>query len=347
MRKRLLVGFGILVGLLVVATTAGGAYAYLWDKGRADVIAAGVRLDGQDMGGLHAAVAQARLERIVGQPLRQPLRLVAGDWSTTVQRRDLVRLDLAGMVGAAVVASRSGGIDERVLRALQGRALAVDVPLRASVDGSALDAVVARASRSLHLAPSSARVIPASTHLKIVPAQVGRAVDASALREQLRVALLDPSRHELAVPTRPLRPQVMTSQLAKKYPSYLLLDRAHFKLRLYRHLKLARTFSVAVGQQGLETPAGLYHINDRQIDPPWHVPLSSWAGALAGKTIPPGPADPIKARWLGFYDGAGIHGTDETYSIGHAASHGCVRMAIPDVIALYPLVPFGTPIYVG
>ena len=60
-----------------------------------------------------------------------------------------------------------------------------------------------------------------------------------------------------------------------------------------------------------------------------------------------GPSDPIKARWMGFWNGAGIHGTDETWSIGHAASHGCVRMRIPDVIQLYSLVPLGTPVYVG
>jgi lipoprotein-anchoring transpeptidase ErfK/SrfK len=63
--------------------------------------------------------------------------------------------------------------------------------------------------------------------------------------------------------------------------------------------------------------------------------------------IPPGPQDPIKARWLGFYNGAGIHGTDNVGSLGSAASHGCIRMSIPDVEELYSLVPYGTPIYIG
>ena len=47
------------------------------------------------------------------------------------------------------------------------------------------------------------------------------------------------------------------------------------------------------------------------MDPSWHVPNSAWAGSLAGQVIPPGPADPLKARWIGIFDGAGIHGTDE------------------------------------
>ena len=112
-------------------------------------------------------------------------------------------------------------------------------------------------------------------------------------------------------------------------------------------MRLAKTYLIAVGRAGLETPAGLYDINDKQIDPSWHVPNSSWAGSLAGQVIPPGPDDPLKARWLGFWNGSGIHGTDSVWSLGTAASHGCIRMSIPDVEELYPQVPLHTPIYIG
>jgi lipoprotein-anchoring transpeptidase ErfK/SrfK len=77
------------------------------------------------------------------------------------------------------------------------------------------------------------------------------------------------------------------------------------------------------------------------------VPNSAWAGSLAGRVIPPGPDDPLKARWIGITGGAGIHGTDQVGSLGSAASHGCIRMAIPDVIALYDRVPYGSKIYVA
>jgi len=60
----------------------------------------------------------------------------------------------------------------------------------------------------------------------------------------------------------------------------------------------------------------------------------------------PGLQDPLKARWMGF-NGAGIHGTDDVGSLGSAASHGCIRMAIPDVIELYDQVPVGAPIYIA
>ena len=144
-----------------------------------------------------------------------------------------------------------------------------------------------------------------------------------------------------------MAPKVTTSKLAAKYPAYIIVDRSNHVLRFYQHLQLSKTYPIAVGMQGLETPAGTYTIDDKQVNPAWHVPDSPWAGSLAGQVIPPGPADPLKARWMGFYNGAGVHGTDDVASLGTAASHGCIRMAIPDVIELYDQVPLGTPIYIG
>ena len=145
-----------------------------------------------------------------------------------------------------------------------------------------------------------------------------------------------------------MKPAVTTGQLADKYPAYIVVNRGEFKLSFYDHLKLAKSYEIAVGMEGLETPAGLHHIEWEQVDPPWHVPNKAWAGALAGKVIQPGPDDPLKARFMSFEGGAGIHGIDpsEYGSIGHDASHGCVRMRIPDVIALYDVSPVGTPVYI-
>jgi len=140
---------------------------------------------------------------------------------------------------------------------------------------------------------------------------------------------------------------VTAAVLRRRYPSFITIDRGAFRLRLYRYLRLVRSYPIAVGQVGLQTPAGLYHIQDKVVNPSWQVQFSSWTGSLAGKLIPPGPDDPLKARWLGIFNGAGIHGTDETWSIGRAVSHGCVRMTIPDVINLYNQVSVGTPVYIG
>jgi lipoprotein-anchoring transpeptidase ErfK/SrfK len=174
---------------------------------------------------------------------------------------------------------------------------------------------------------------------------------ARVLHRQIDQAIVDPyASHRLVAHTQHVAPKVGTHKAAKEFGTALVVDRARFQLRLYKHFKLVKTYEVAIGMQGLETPAGLYHIQDKQVDPSWIEPNSSWVPAAdRGKVVPPGPADPLKARWLGIFNGAGIHGIDpsEYGTIGHQASHGCVRMRIPDVIDLYPQVPVGAPIYIA
>jgi lipoprotein-anchoring transpeptidase ErfK/SrfK len=140
---------------------------------------------------------------------------------------------------------------------------------------------------------------------------------------------------------------VTSDELAAHYPVVLAVDRGNFRISLFKKLRKVKAYPIAVGQAGLETPAGLYKIQNKATNPAWHVPDSDWAGSLAGTVIPGGaPNNPLKARWLGVYDGVGVHGTDARGSIGTNASHGCIRMLIEDVEKLYDEVPIGTPIFI-
>jgi lipoprotein-anchoring transpeptidase ErfK/SrfK len=346
MRRRLLVLTGIVLALAAVALTAGGAYAYFWEQGRSDMLAAGVTVAGIDVGGLQASQASVVLEQRVANRLERPLRITAG--ARTFVIRPPVRVNVAAIVSHALKASRNGGIAHRFFRDIAGRRVHVAIPVQATVSHPELARIAVGIASVVDEPARSARVVASATALRVIPGHAGRAVDIASLLGRLEHALADPSvPRTVAVPTHVVEPRWTMANLARRYPAFILVDRESFSLRLYRHLKLAKTYPIAVGQAGLETPAGLYHINDKQIDPSWHVPNSAWAGSLAGRVIPPGPSDPIKARWMGFWNGAGIHGTDETWSIGHAVSHGCVRMTIADVEQLYPLVPLGTPVYVG
>ena len=142
------------------------------------------------------------------------------------------------------------------------------------------------------------------------------------------------------------RPDRTLADLAKRYPAVIAVDRDAKQLRLYKRLQLEHKYRIAVGKAGLETAAGRYKIQEKVVNPPWHVPQSSWAGDLAGKTIPPGdPQNPLEARWMGFHDGQGIHGTADIASLGTAASHGCIRMSVPAVKELYSEVEIGTPLF--
>ncbi len=105
------------------------------------------------------------------------------------------------------------------------------------------------------------------------------------------------------------------------------------KLALLVNGRVVKVFSVAVGKPSTPSPSGVLYIADRVKDPTYYRP---------GVVIPPGPHDPVGTRWLGLSKrGYGIHGTDEPRSIGHAVSHGCIRLHDRDVQALFPLVHIG------
>jgi lipoprotein-anchoring transpeptidase ErfK/SrfK len=134
----------------------------------------------------------------------------------------------------------------------------------------------------------------------------------------------------------------------------LVCDREQFSLRLYERplvgvkFAIAREYVISVGAPGYVTPRGLYLITRKARDPDWQMPASDWiAPEDWGRIIPGGdPRNPIKARWLEIYDGVGIHGTEDESSLGRAASHGCIRLSVPDVIELFGLVRRNTPIQI-
>lgn len=321
--------------------------AYAYDSSHRETIADGVTVAGIDVGGMTAAQARARLQDQVATPLEKPVVVTHAGQRYTLSAKDAgVKADIGGMVAKALDSSRDGSIITRVYRDVTGASADTQVPTEVTYSRSAASGLVARVAKSLNRPAKDASVsFPSFAE---VDAKEGVAVDSAKLRSAVNVAVIDPDHRTVAAPTVKTKPKVTKDQLAKKYSTVLVLDRSAFRLKLYKNLKMTKSYTVAVGKQGLETPAGLYHIQNKGVNVPWNVPNSSWAGSLAGTTVPGGsPDNPLKARWMGIFNGAGIHGTDEVSSLGQAASHGCVRMAIPDVVELYSQVPVQTPIYIG
>lgn len=339
----------LLAGLLgLVVALAFGMFAY--DHSRRHQIAHGVRIDGIDVGGMSATAATSKIEHGLATSMEQPV--VVGShghtWHISPRRAGVV-VDVPGTVSEALKASRSGSIFARTWRGLSGGTVHRNVPLRVTYSHEALTGFVDEVRSAVNTEPRDATVEPGPGGLTQAPDRPGVGVEQKRLTALVAHALTTPfAKRTVTAPTVVREPRVTTSELAARYPAYIVVDRATFKLLFYQHLELASTYEIAVGMQGLETTPGLYHVQWKQVNPPWYVPNSAWAGALAGKTIPPGPDDPLKARFMAFNGGAGIHGIDpsEYSSIGHDASHGCVRMRIPDVIALYSRTPVGTPVFV-
>jgi lipoprotein-anchoring transpeptidase ErfK/SrfK len=337
----------IVTGVVVLVLGAIGAYAY--DSSQDGKIADGVTIGGVDVGGMDAGEAKREVRRHLLLPLRHSLRVGydGRKWMLPGKRLQ-VHAGIDGAVEDALAASREGGLPGRFVRYVGGGSLDKNLPAGVTYSQPAVNHFVRHVAAAVDREPQDADVSPTGSSLEVSPAKNGRKLRDVLLTRQLNAAVLNASAdHSIAAHTHTVKPEVTSGEVAAEYPSYLTLDRASFTLRLWKNLKLSRTYTVAVGQEGLETPEGLYHIQEKQENPSWHVPNSAWAGSLAGQVIPPGPEDPIKARWMGIFEGAGIHGTDETWSLGSAASHGCVRMSIPDVEELYDLVEVGTPIYIG
>jgi lipoprotein-anchoring transpeptidase ErfK/SrfK len=335
----------IAIVLLAAAVAAG---AYLYDGSQEGKIADGVTIEGVAVGGMDAEDAEGKLRRELLRPLDRPLRAKFGDRSWKLSPAALkVRADVHGAVEEAVAASREGDIFTRLGRYVGGDDLELAISADLSYSRSAINKFVRRIADDLDRQPRDASVEPGAAELEVVAAKPGRKLRDNRLERELRAAVVGGGARTVAVHVHETKPEVTTAAVAEHFPSYLTLDRGSFTLRLWKDLKLAETYTVAVGQEGLETPEGLYEIQAKEENPIWHVPESDWAGDLAGQTIPPGPSNPIKARWMAIYEGAGIHGTEETASLGSAASHGCVRMAIADVEELYEQVEVGTPIFIG
>jgi hypothetical protein len=340
-----------LVVLLVAA--AGGIYAY--DSGREHQITKGITVGGVPVGGMKEAAARAKLRRAVLEPLNQPV--VATYTGPTHPKhykltpaQAKVGVDIDGSISQAIQRSREGNIFARTARNLQGKQIDEDIKLDIAYNHRAITRLVRRISKQIDRAPRDATLNLEKGDVNPTPSATGLAVRTATLRRQLRRSLLSvDSSRSVKVRTKLVEPKVTSKQLAEKYPAVVIVSRGSFKLSLYHNLKFEKSYGIAVGQVGLETPAGLYHVQNKAINPAWTMPNSSWVAPKdRGRVVPGGTAEnPLKARWLGIYAGAGIHGTSDAGSIGSAASHGCIRMRIPDVIDLYDRVPVNAPVYIS
>lgn len=111
------------------------------------------------------------------------------------------------------------------------------------------------------------------------------------------------------------------------------------KVHVYRGNALVKSYPIAVGKPGYETPQGSFNVFSKQINP-------VFTNFKTGAVIQPGINNPLGSRWIGVWtDGKtqiGFHGTNRPQSIGRAVSHGCIRMYDKDAIALFEKVEIGT-----
>jgi lipoprotein-anchoring transpeptidase ErfK/SrfK len=316
--------FLTLLSVLLIAAPAGAQLTHI----RAGMSAAGV-----DLSGLTVPDATAKLDAELGPRLVPDLLIgVAGrPWVLKMADAKL-KLDS----------------DRTAKRALYAPAGVTQVAPAISHSHLAVAAFVAAIAKQVGKPARDARIKITLRHIYRQRSRPGRGLDVAAATKAIDAAIDDPAAPRvLHEPLTRVRAKINANDLARVYNTVITIDKAQFRLRLFKGLKFRKSYGVAVGQPAYPTPSGRFAIQSKQVNPTWSVPNSPWAGELQGTTVEGGSAaNPLKARWMGIANGVGIHGTGEDWSIGTRASHGCIRMHVADVIDLYNRVPIGTPVLI-
>jgi hypothetical protein len=117
------------------------------------------------------------------------------------------------------------------------------------------------------------------------------------------------------------------------------VDRSARKLTLRRRGRAVRSFPVAVGRPGTETPIGRFAVTDKLHPDDPGSPYGCCALALSGHQTK------LIDGWPGG-DRLAIHATPNDETVGKAASLGCMRAHTADIRRLMRTIPVGTPVFI-
>ena len=288
---------------------------------RLAAVGPGVTVNGVKVGGLGSESARA----VVRAKFEQPLTILHGSEKWTVRPQ-----------GLGVRAS----VDRAVRQALDARPRSA-VTLPVAVSTRNIHAYVEYLSHKYSRAPVDARLVGTKRLLPVIADGVpGRRVAVRLMEQRVEKALRSPVYRTIALATKPVSPK-LTKQ---NFGPVIVIGRSSHRLRLFNGRRFVHEFGVATGQSAYPTPLGTFAIVTMQRDP-WWIPPPNSPWAQGAKPIPPGPGNPLGTRWMGLSAAAvGIHGTPDAASIGYSASHGCIRMRVPDAEWLFNHVRVGTPV---
>jgi lipoprotein-anchoring transpeptidase ErfK/SrfK len=281
----------------------------------------GVTIGGIHVGGLSPDAAYA----VVRAAFRSPLVLTVGTHRETVS---------PGRLGAVAYAKTA------VAHARSARP-GTSVQLGVNVRSGAVRAVIASLAKRFDRKPIDSKLFLRSLKPYVTRGEPGKKLDRPGALTAILEALRENRRTGITLPFDDVPQRVDRAS----FGPVIVIHRGSNRLYLYKGMKSWRIFGVATGQAVYPTPLGRFQVVVKWENPWWYPPNSPWA--KGAKPIPPGPGNPLGTRWMGLSaPGVGIHGTPDPASIGYSASHGCIRMLIPEAEWLFQHVEIGTPVYI-
>jgi L,D-transpeptidase catalytic domain/Putative peptidoglycan binding domain len=328
-------------GVLLLGGAAFAAYRY--DAATAHRILPGVEVAGVDVGGLDRSEAITAVNDAAEKLLGRDIQVAAGDQTWHVTPQELgTTLDVEAKVDAALDVSEQFAWPSRVFRRMLDRPVRRSFELDHTYQESQIDRFVEVVSRAVHQSPVNASVTVEEGKIRLTKPTAGRALVAGPSKESLMEAIGDGD-DVTTFALRTMKPRVTGKDLGHT----IVIRLSQNKLFLFRGVKLRKTYPVATGSPGFPTPQGKWTVVDKAENPSWTNPAPDGWGADLPRFIPAGPGNPLGTRALYLNaPGIRIHGTYSTSSIGSYASHGCIRMHIPDVEELFEIVEVDTPVLI-
>jgi lipoprotein-anchoring transpeptidase ErfK/SrfK len=140
-------------------------------------------------------------------------------------------------------------------------------------------------------------------------------------------------------------PNVLTDGSAPIKAAKIVVSKAGFVRAVDASGKILAQYPASSGSEHDPLPVGTWKINGVSKNPVFHYnPELFWDAdpAHTKAKIAAGPNNPVGSIWIDLTkDHYGIHGTPEPSKVGHAQSHGCIRLTNWDVKELAAMVAPG------
>jgi hypothetical protein len=329
----------ILVGVLFVASSVA---SYGFERLSTSQFYPGTRIGGVLIGSRTADEAEGLLHDRFVLPLRREMTITAPDFETKASPWEMgMRVNVHDVVRDALVRQQT----EPLVTRMWHRAFGAEGAVRFTpvIDEKVFGAFLEKTYKDVNQDPENARleIVEGKVKLRVVPHKLGRKVDGKKAERRVFEAMMSgASRVELPVDV--IQPALRT----ESFDTAIIVSTSANVLKLYGKGELRKKYAVATGTGGYPTPHGQFWITAKRMNPTWYNPYSDWSRNMPA-FIPPGPNNPLGTRALNLSaSGIRIHGTPDSGSIGSNASHGCIRMLMPDAEELFEKVHVGTPVLI-